>query len=102
MAGILLNFALVLDKTETDSLPTESQSEKDAEHTDQTDLASQSDVENDETEKSSVASNVEGVSPSGVNRRTTILFAKKAQSSTKKDDDKDKAETDASVSDVLK
>uniref|UniRef100_A0AAR5QK07 Peregrin n=1 Tax=Dendroctonus ponderosae TaxID=77166 RepID=A0AAR5QK07_DENPD len=87
-----------LDKTETDSILTESQSEKDAEHTDQTDLASQSDGENDETEKSSVASNVEGASPSGVNRRTTILFAKKAPSSMKKDDDKEKAETDASAS----
>ncbi|ENN81480.1 hypothetical protein YQE_02172, partial [Dendroctonus ponderosae] len=40
----------------------------------------------------------QGASPSGVNRRTTILFAKKAPSSMKKDDDKEKAETDASAS----
>lgn len=74
----------------------DSQSERDTEHTDQTDVASQSDGENDETEKSSVNSTLEGTSPSGVNRRTTVLFSKKTQVSAKKDDIKEKPDAEAS------
>ncbi|XP_050316303.1 peregrin [Anthonomus grandis grandis] len=79
------------EKAEIESQPT-SQSELETEHTDQTDVASQSDGDGDEN--SSINSTLDGSSAGGVNRRTTVLFSKKGSASGKKEEDKEKSETD--------
>lgn len=83
------------DKKEAVKLKLDHQSEMETEHTtdhtDQTDVASQSDGETEEG-RSSV--NSASGSPGGVNRRTAVLFTKKAQAALKKEDAKDKTETD--------
>ncbi|XP_060532907.1 bromodomain-containing protein homolog [Cylas formicarius] len=62
-----------------------------ASQSEETDLTSQSDGENDARNDST---NSASVSPSGVNRRTAVLFTKKAQAALKKDEGKEKTETD--------
>ncbi|KAL1502054.1 hypothetical protein ABEB36_007257 [Hypothenemus hampei] len=76
----------------SDSQPTESQ-ESELE-TDQTDLVSQSDANTEDLDKVSINSVNEGVSLGGVNRRTTVLFGKKAQSPKKTGNEKEKSDPD--------
>ncbi|XP_076255187.1 bromodomain-containing protein 140 isoform X2 [Rhynchophorus ferrugineus] len=97
----LVNAAQTVEKTEgkneNEKLKVDNPSEMDTEHTDQTDQtdgASQSDGENEEG-RSSVTSNSAVGSPGGVNRRTAVLFTKKAQAALKKDDGKEKIEAES-------